>query len=345
VAVTTIRDVAREAGVSTALVSFYLNGTQPVGAESRERIRAAIEKLGYTPNGAARSLRSKRTGILGIMVPYLTNPTFAIMAASAEEVFAQHGYLAITCSTGRDPERRRTYFTALHVSRIEGLLVFPSAEAVEEIVALARRHVPVVLLEREVDFPAAAPSVDAVLMDNELGIYLATDHLLGLGHRRIGLITLPLRSPSGPPRVRGYRRAYAEHGLVAPDDLVAADQGSVEAGYAQCRRLLALRPPPTALVIASNMQTLGALQAIQEAGLRIPGDLSIVGYSHPGFPIWSGVPMTVVHYPVDELGRLAAELLLRRLRDRRQGARQRVILQPELEVHASTAPPAFVAAG
>lgn len=337
----TIKDVARRAGVSTALVSFYLSGSQSVSAESQERIRAAIDELGYVPNGLARSLRLRRTGVVGIVVPYLTNPTFAIMASSAEETLARHGYLLITCSSGGSRERRRSYFRALHVARVEGLLVFPSRETIGEIVGLARGGTPVVLIEREIDPSSADPDMgfDAVLMDNELGIYRATRHLLELGHQQIGLISLHLDSPSGPPRVAGYRRALAERGIAFHERLVVANDGSVESGYDACRRLLALSPPPTGLVVATNMQTLGALHALREANCQIPRDISIVGYSHPGFVFWQGIDMTVVHYPVDELGRTAAELLIRRFNAPKVMARQRVVLQPELEVRGSTAPP------
>ncbi|MBI3972835.1 MAG: LacI family DNA-binding transcriptional regulator, partial [Chloroflexi bacterium] len=312
----TIRDVAARAGVSSALVSFVLTGSRPVGKARRRRVLEAIDALGYTPNAAARGLRLQRSGLVALMIPYLNNPIYSLHATGAEQELARAGLLTVVCSTRGEPAgpySGEAVFRALGGSRVDGVLLFPYQEDVPEIVKLTEDGVPVVLIDREPELPAGAPPVDAVVVDNEHGVYRATEHLLALGHRRIGLVSLSAQSLSGPPRLEGYRRAYRERRLDVPENCIALGHGSVEDGYALTERLLRLRSRPTALVVTATMCTPGALRAIHDATLRVPEDLSVVGYSHEGFLMWPTVDLTAIRYPAVELGREAARLLLRRL--------------------------------
>lgn len=331
----TIRQVAQRAGVSPTLVSFVLNGTRRVSPEKAKRVLDAVEELGYSPNANARSLRSRRTGLVGVVVPHLSNPFFALLAGSAEQALGEQGYLAIICSTGSDPTRRRSYFDALLGVRVEGLLVYPTRETVEHVLTSARRGVPVILIEREVELPATAPTFDAVVIDNEQGARRATDHLIELGHRRIGLVTLPAESPSGPARISGYRKAFASWDLPVDESLIAAGTGTAEAGRDLTAGLLCRSDRPTALVITTNMQMLGALEAVRSAGLSVPDDLSIVGFGPSLMPAAS-LEATLVKYPAEEVGRIAAERLVWRLRGEGTSIRQRIVLQPELHLGHST---------
>jgi LacI family transcriptional regulator len=313
---TTIRDVAARAGVSPALVSFVITGNRPVGEVRRQRVLAAIRELGYTPNAAARGLRLQRTGIVALLIPYLENPLYSLHAAGAERELSRAGLLTIVGTTrgqSTGPHSEETLFRTLGGSRVDGALVFPYQEDAPVIRRLVESGVPVVLLDREPAFPAGSPPVDAVVVDNEDGVYQATEHLLALGHRRIGLVSLRADSLSGPPRLAGYRRAFQERRLQAPEDCIALGYGSVEDGYASTEQLLRLRPRISALVVTATMCTPGALQAIRDAGLRVPEDLSVVGYSHEGFLMWPAVDLTAMRYPAVDLGREAACLLLRRL--------------------------------
>ena len=352
----TIYDVAERAGVSPSVVSFVLNRSRPVGDASRQRVLEAIDALGYTPNAAARGLRLRRTGLVACLVPYLNNPLYSLHAAGAEQELATAGFLTIVSSTRGVPRAdgagggngsaagadapSGAVLQALSGSRVDGVLLFPYEDDAPQVVRLAESGVPVVYIDREPQRTAlpADVAVDAVVVDNESGVFRATDHLLALGHRRIGLVSLRPESLSGPPRVAGYRRAFVERGLDVPEECLALGRGGAEDGEALTARLLALRPAITALVVAVTNCTAAALRTLHRAGVRIPEDLSVVGYAHEGILGWPGLDLTAVRYPGVELGREAAKLLLMRLRATpgEPRVRQRVVLQPELREGSST---------
>ncbi len=335
----TMQDVAAKAGVSQTLVSFYLTGRQSVSPETAQRIQAAIEELDYHPNALARSLRLKRSGAIGVMVPFLTNPSFAIMAAAAEAVLAASQMLTFIWSTGPDPERRRAYFRALRMSHAEGLLVFPSYDIVDQINAVARQGIPVVLMERDLTARQSDLVMDAVIMDNGLGVRQATEHLLKLGHTRIGLINLGKDSPSAAQRTEAYKQPLASYDQEFDEELIAWFPGTPRGGYQATHHLLGLADPPTAVVVTTNMQTVGVLSAIGELGLEMPKDLSVIGFGHPGFELWPAIPLTVISQDVDAVGRAAAEMLLARLRGEEAGSSRTITLATQLEIKASTCTP------
>jgi LacI family transcriptional regulator len=335
----TARDVAKRAGVSQTLVSFMLTGQRPVSPEAARRIQEAVDELGYDPNGPARSLRSKRSGVIGLLVPDLTNPSFAIMAAAAEATLAEGRLLTFICSSGRHVERADSYFRALRSARAEGLLIFPAPEAVEEILTLSRQGVRVVLLEREIPHLAAGAPLDAVVVDVAAGVHAATDHLIRLGHDRIALLNLAKDSWGSAARLSGYRTALEAHGREVDETLISWRPGTVQAGRESVLELLALSPRPTAVVVTANLQTVGVVGAVAEFGLRVPGDLSIVGFGHPGFDFWPAVSLTVISHDADAVGREAAKLLLDRLSTKLIDSTQRLVLPCDLEVRGSTGPP------
>ncbi|HEX2036574.1 MAG TPA: LacI family DNA-binding transcriptional regulator [Chloroflexota bacterium] len=359
----TIRDVARRAGVSTTLVSFVLTGKRRVGEARRRRVLQAIDELGYTPNAAARGLRLRRTGLVACLIPYLNNPLYSLHAMGAEQELGQAGLLTVVASTRGaaagtraglpahgEPAARATWggmstatiFHTLRGSRVDGVLLFPYQEDVPQVARLVGAGTPVVFLDREPVLTEPLPLTDAAVVDNEHGVYRATEHLLELGHRRIGLVSLRADSLSGAPRLAGYRRAFAERGLPVAQDCLALGRGSVADGRELTRGLLDLRPRITGLVVAVTNCTPGALQAIHHAGWRVPDDLSVVGYSHDGAFAWPAADLTAIRYPGVELGREAARLLLTRLQhplaQRALLGRQRVVLQPELRPGSSTRP-------
>lgn len=332
----TIRDVAERAGVSPTVVSFVLTGNRPVSAERRRRVEEAIAALGYTPNAAAQSLRLGQTRLVAVVIPYLSNPLYSAHAIGAEQELSRVGLLSIVCSTREGQHAPGEYFKALRRSRVDGLLLFPYQEDVPDVMRLAQTGTPVVFIDREPELPDSAPPVDAVVIDNERAVFDATEHLLALGHRRIGLVTLRTSSLSGPSRLAGFKRAFAARGLRVPEEYVRFGRGSVEEGYALTQALLQAQPPVTALVVTANMATLGAVQAAQAAGQRIPDDLSVVGYDFQGFVPWPSLDLTAVEYPSQEVGREAARLLLRRLRGEASAAAQRVVLRAALHVGTTT---------
>lgn len=330
----TIHDVAAHAQVSAGLVSRYLSGNGSISEASRNRIGQAIKELQYVPSNAARMLRSQSSGVVGIVVPYITNPFFALLAGAAERRFAEHGKITVVASVGATPES--TYLERLDRLRLEGLLIFPRTETLPEVVRLHRLGVPVILIERELDLPPTV-SLDTVLIDNEAGVYLATRHLLELDHRRVGLIALRRTSLSGPPRLAGYQRALAESHLEIDPHLIIETGGSAEEGYEAMRALLESATPPTGLVLTSNLHTAAAVGYLEEQAWRVPEQLSLVGYGHRGAMAFPWGRLTIVEYPGERLGEIAADLLLRHLEEPNRGFSQRIVIQPRLVVRGSTA--------
>jgi LacI family transcriptional regulator len=333
----TIRVVAERAGVSPAVVSFVLNNSQPVKQEKRERVLAAVAELGYEPSRAARSLRMNRTGTVGVLIPYLTNPTQAAMAASIEQALAERDHLAIICATGPREGRKHSYFRMLYATRVDGLLVYPTDDMRSDLETALERGVPVVHIFRELPLrEGLAP--DAVLVDHGSAIEEATTRLLDLGHRRIALVTLPTDAISGPERIEGYLRAFRARGIEPDPPLIHAGPGTVEGGRGLTAAALAHPDRPTAVVATASPQAIGALQAIQACGLRVPADVSLIG-SNPTVSLASGFGLAVWDYPTEEIGRHAVDLLL----DRRTGDRmmppRRLVLRPTLQPGASIGPP------
>jgi LacI family transcriptional regulator len=330
----TIRAVAERAGVSPSVVSFVLNKSQPVSAEKRVRVLSAVAELGYEPSRAARSLRMNRTGTAGVLIPYLVNPTQAAMAVAIEQALAERDYLAVICATGGREARERSYFRMLRATRVDGLLVYPTGDMRADLEDAIAYGTPVIHLFREL--PLTGRGADAVVVDNVSIVEHATARLLALGHRRVALVTLPLDSLSGPDRIEGYRRAHRAAGIEVDDSLVLAGEGTTEGGYTLAVAALSRRP--TALVVTTSPQMVGAVQAVQAAGLSVPSELSIVG-SNPHVPLMHGVALTIWDYPTAAVGRRAVELLMERLASGPEPAPRRIVLRPELQDGGSIAPP------
>jgi DNA-binding LacI/PurR family transcriptional regulator len=334
----TIDDIARLASVSRGTASNVLNGLSTVKPRLRERVLRAAEELSFVPNGSARSLRRGRTHTVGILVPYLANLFFGHLVESAENVFHGRGYLAVTGCAGSVPALRVPYLKTLIAWRVEGLLVFPSQELIAPLLSLPRHGIAAVLVER--DFPGATESgFDTVLLDHVAGVQQATQHLVELGHRRIGLVTLPDTSLSGAPRLRGYAQALRASGQQQDPRLIATGAGTFDDGHRLAQRLLSLPDPPTALIAATNDQGAGCLEALRAAALRTPEDISLIVYAAPKDGTASSAStVSTVTLPADELGLRAAELLLERIDGMRQEP-VRELLVPRLEIRRSTAPP------
>lgn len=338
-ATVTLRDVARRAGVSPALVSFVLTGGRSVGDESRRRVLAAVGELGYTPNAAARELRSQRSGLVAMLVPRLDNPLYSLYASGAEEELSGAGLLAVVSATrpaAGDASRGGTLLGALRRRHVDGVLLHPYREDVPAVMHLLAGGTPVVFLDREPELPPDAPPADAVVVDTEAGVHAAAEHLLGLGHRRIGLISLEEEAMTGPVRLEGYRRAFRERALAPPEDCVALGRSGPAEGYAMARRLLGASPRITALVVTLTLCVPGALSAVHGAGLRIPDDLSFVAFSHDALLTYPSVHLTAVRYPAVELGREAARLVVQRIQEGGPAAPRRVVLRPELQPGGTT---------
>src|SRR5438034_3196037 len=331
-------DVARAAGVSKSSVSRAINevpgGVAPAVAE---RVRRAIEELGYVPNAIAASLKQQRTKTVGLILPDLGNPFFALVAAGIEAEIRDAGYTLLVANTSNDHGRETSIMRALLERQIDALLIASSGPGGEHLQLALDRGVHVVL----VDTHPQRLTTDCVMADNERGAADATRHLLELGHSDIGVVTgLLANDSSAAERLAGVRRTLRRAGLDLPEQrCVSGDYGSAS-GEQATRELLERADRPTALFVTNNLMTLGALRTIAELGLSVPEDVSLVGFDDMDWYPIARPPVTTVAQPAYEIGRRAAQRLLLRIRSSHRLAPKTIRLPTELIVRASTAPPA-----
>lgn len=306
----TIIDVARKAGVSSSTVSHVINETRFVSEEIRQRVYQAIEELDYQPNAVARSLRTRKSRIIGVVVSDITNPFFTASVRAIEDEASKHGYSIILCDTDEQSKREKKYLNILMSRQVEGIIVAPSTENTSVLASIVEAGVPVVLLDREVP----GLSLDVVECDNEGGAFEAVSYLIQRGHRRIGIVSGRLDVSTGVQRLAGYKRALQEHDIEIDQDFIKVGDYRLDVAYEKTRELLDFVHRPSALFVCSNQMTLGAVMAVRDAGLRIPNDISLIGFDDPEWAALMDPPLTVVAQPVRELGIRAADILISRIR-------------------------------
>jgi LacI family transcriptional regulator len=332
----TLRDVAARAAVHPATASRALNPeTRPlVREDTARRVLEAAEALGYHPNPVARSLRTRRSNTVGVLIPDLTNPLFPPIVRALEDRLAAAGYVALIGNTDGDGERERLVFQRMRARHVDGM-VLATAHLSDPLLAdAARAGLPVVLMNRM----AQDHSLDSVSVDNERGMWMAVAHLAAEGHKRIAHIAGPQEVSTGFSRYRGFLSAMDAHGLEAdPDLIITAKAFSIEEGLRCTRALLERRSGCAAVAAGNDMLAIGCFAALEEAGLNCPADLSVVGFNDMPFMDRLRPPLTTIRFPHYQLGTEAAQLLLERIGG--QGGPVRVIyLAPELVVRGSTAP-------
>lgn len=332
-----IADVGRLAGVTPSVVSRVLNGdeTLRVRDETRERVLAAARTLDYTPNHAARALRRSRVGTLGLAVHDISNPVYAPLIAGAQASASAHGYVLMLADVPELARDSRIFGRVVGSGAIDGLLLLPAGIAADRMVEDAvDGRVPTVVIN---DRSRQLPSIGLADAD---GIALATRHLLDLGHRDIAMLRLDGRGYRATQRTEGFRRAMRERGLEPGRTRIVTGGHTSEAGRAAMRALLKGRSRCTAIVAASSLAAIGALAAAQEAGLRVPEELSIVGLHDVFFAEFLTPPLTVVRLPLRPLGEHAVELLVAAVDGKARGHTVIDDPPPELAVRGSTCPPA-----
>lgn len=306
----TIRDVAERAGVSVATVSHVINGTRKVAPETAERVRRAMEELDYHPNAVARSLRTRKTQVIGVVVSDITNPFFATLVRGAEDAALEAGYSIFVCNSDETLEKENRYVQVLRRRRVDGMLLAPVGGGENPAIRkLARQGVPFVFVDRR----APGVEADAVLSDNVGGAYLATKHLIERGHERIGIVLGIRGATTSEERLAGYRRALEEAGIPLAEELVVWGGYRVEGGRRATAKLLSLTPPPTAIFSTNNLMTVGVLQELFARGVRIPDQVAVVGFDDLEWAEMANPPLTAVAQRPHEIGYRAVRLLLDRL--------------------------------
>jgi LacI family transcriptional regulator len=332
---TTIKDVAQAASVSTATVSHVINGTRAVSDATQQRVLKAMDVLNYQPNAVARGLRTKRTRLLALVIPDITNPFFTDFARGFQDGADQHDYVVIVCNTDRDLDRELRYLDMVRQQQVDGLALNPAKVTATDLLRLLRAQVSVVLVGSQID----DPNFDLVMVDNIQGGVDAVQHLIGLGHTQIGLVCGPRTTSSGLLRFQGYCQALERNGLQYLDNLVAEGDFTYEGGNACMHTLLSQANRPTAVFATSDVMALGAKQAIEDAGLRIPADISLIGFDD--IPDLARVrpKLTTIAQPRYPMGLETARLLLDRIEQKSPPERRKVIMEHNLVVRESTAPP------
>ena len=327
----TIKDVARDARVSVTTVSHVVNQTRFVSSDARVRVLAAIENLNYVPSAVARSLKNNRTHTVGAILPNNSNPYFAEIIRGIEDACFDAGFNVMLCNSDDDPGKQGQYIRVLTEKQVDGLIVVSSGGDDELGRHLKQAKMPLVLVDREVGQLRA----DIVEVNHESGGWLATQHLIALGHRRIACITGPLGLSSSTQRLAGFKRAMLESGYPVPDALMRQADFTSAGGHAAMQELLKSSRPPTAVFACNDLMAFGAISAAGSAGLRLPRDISVIGFDDIAMAAYCSPPLTTIAQPKHQLGALAARMLLARIANPGL-VDQREIIAPALCLRQST---------
>ncbi|KVE33929.1 LacI family DNA-binding transcriptional regulator [Burkholderia sp. TSV86] len=327
----TIKDVAAIAGVSFTTVSHVVNNSRPVSADVRAKVEQAIRELNYVPSAVARSLKARSTATIGLVVPNSTNPYFAELARGIEDQCAMSGYCVFLCNSDDDPQKQRNYLRVLQEKRIDGLIIASAGDDAVLAQTLADTREPLVVVDRNIE----GLSADLVQIDHERGAYLATRHLLELGHAKIGCITGAVSTAVSAMRVHGFIRAMAEHGIEIMPGAIAESDFSCIGGYHAAARLFDT-VHPSAIFAGNDLMALGALRAAAERGIAVPAGCSIIGFDDIELSRYTYPALSTVGQSVRALGEMAAQTLIERIGGAGAAKRRRVV-SPRLVPRESTA--------
>lgn len=326
-----IKDIARIANVSHTTVSRALNDKSRIRSETKEKILAIAKELNYRPNFIARSLVMKRTKTLGLVITTIANPFYIELAQGIEATATRLGYNIIFCSTHSDLSTEKQYTDMLRSKGVDGI-IFSSAHVGDpNIIGLAEEAFPIVLVNRRTYHPIVKEKVDYVGVDNILGGFLAVEHLIRLGHQRIGVIGGSSESSVGLERLEGGKKALETYSVEQRDDYFLEGDFLKESGYQGGKRFLKMAEPPTAIFATNDYMALGVYHAIVEEGLRVPEDMALIGFNDIEFTAMKGLELTTIGQKKFEMGSLAVKMLIEKIEGSEGNLSKReILLKPEL---------------
>jgi DNA-binding LacI/PurR family transcriptional regulator len=327
----TVADVAKRAGVSVSTAARVLSGSGYAAEQTRRLVLEAARELGYVPNQIARSLRTNRTQMVGLLIGDVENSFYSVIAKHVEAVAKDAGYHVVLCNSDDDPKVEREYLKLLEGMRVDALIVTPTSKNRRQLAALMEKDIVIVQVDRRVEGLEA----DAILVDNEAGAASAVTHMIEAGHTRIGILTGELEVPTASQRLVGYERTLREHGIPVLEPLIRSGSFHREHAIEDATELIRARP--TAIFAANNILAEAALIALEQQGLRVPRDVSVVAFDDVQWMSMVDPPVTAVRQPVADMARSATELALRRLREERLGRPSTVVFRTELIERASVA--------
>lgn len=319
--------------MSIATVSRVINNDPKVSKETVLKVQASIKALDYKPNRVAQRLRSSnsKTKLLGLIIPDIQNPFFVDVVRGVEDYAYRNNFAVMIGNFGQDEKKEKLYLDIFQSENIDGLIVAPIHGKDEGIENLVKNGIPVVCIDRGL----TDIEVDIVKVDNELGAFNAVDHLLSIGHRRIAFISGNFKIPTYTGRLEGYKKALRKYGIPFDEKLVFAKNADYKSGFDLANLILELEERPTAVFSGNNLLTLGALEAIHSKNIKIPEEISIIGFDDMPWSISLNPPLTAVRQPGFDIGRKAAEMLYERIANPSK-KNESVILDTELMIRKST---------
>jgi LacI family transcriptional regulator len=327
----TIKDIARVAQVSHTTVSRALNDKSRIRSETKERILRIARELGYRPDFIARSLVSRRTKTLGLVITSIANPFYNELAQGIEATARSLGYSIILCCTHSDLSTEKQYIDMLRSRGVDGIILTSACMDDPNIEALAEEGFPIVLVNRRTYHPMVKEKVDYIGVDNMLGGFLAVEHLIRLGHRRIGVITGSTESSVGFERLEGGKKAFEAYGIEKKEKYFLEGDFLKESGYRVGKQFLRMAEPPTAIFAANDYMALGVFQAMWEKGVKVPEEMALVGFNDIEFAGMIGIELTTVGQKKFEMGALAVKTLVEKIEGgESKPSIKEILLKPEL---------------
>ena len=329
----TINDVAKQAGVSIKTVSRVINNSPEVAEETRKRILEVIKLLNYRPNALARGLMTKKTKALGVVVSDITNPYIPELVRGIADVASERGYNIVLSNTDGIREKEIEYVDVLLERRVDGLIFTSVRLESQEVIDLQNEGFPLVLVNRQI----YGARTNFVIVDSKIGSRLAVEHLIELGHKRIAHIAGPIDISVSIERLETYKETLKAHNIRVDEELIKTGNFQQDGGFNACKELLSIKEPPSAIFCANDFMALGALEYISNMGLRVPDDISILGFDDITFASLPGIELTTIKVPKYDMGHLSAKILIDEIEGKRKSIKQ-VVLKPELVIRKTTKP-------
>jgi DNA-binding LacI/PurR family transcriptional regulator len=301
-----MRDVAKKARTSVFTVSSVVNNTYPVSPKLKRRVIKAIKELNYTPNSIARSLKNKKSFLVGLIISDIEDIFFPKVIKGIENIINKTNFHMILCNTMNDPEKEKKYLQIMVQKRVDGLILFPASSSEKNLIRFLERKIPIVLIDREI----LSINISTVVMNDYDASFNVTNYLIEKGHKHIGIVVFPNLISTGEKRLRGYIDALEKKGIELDQNLIKITGFKVEEAFRATNELLNLKNRPTALFTANDIMFSGAIKAINSKNLKIPDDISIITFYDFNWLKYLSPPITAVKLPTFEMGQQAAELLL-----------------------------------
>ncbi|MDP5255059.1 MULTISPECIES: HTH-type transcriptional repressor PurR [unclassified Vibrio] len=327
----TIKDVARLAGVSTTTVSHVINKTRFVAEGTQEKVMKAVDELNYAPSAVARSLKCNTTRTIGMLVTQSTNLFFSEVIDGVESYCYRQGYTLILCNTGGIYEKQRDYIRMLAEKRVDGILVMCS-DLTDELNDMLDRHkdIPKVIM----DWGPENPQVDKIIDNSEEGGYLATKYLIDNGHTQIACLSGHFEKLACKERIVGFRRAMAQANLTVNENWILEGNFECDTAVLAADKIIAMKEKPTAVFCFNDTMALGLISRLQQNGLKVPEDISVIGYDNIELAEYFSPPLTTVHQPKRRVGKNAFEILMARIKNK-QNERRVFEMHPEIVTRQS----------